>query len=116
MLAERGFREEILRRAHPLLPKRSHLAGIAREYSFEELLVVTRSGPARILGLEGKGHLGPGADGDVALLRRADDIETTFTEAVAVFKDGRLVAREGEILDVRPGRRIGLPPGGTSAC
>ncbi|HET8947321.1 MAG TPA: formylmethanofuran dehydrogenase subunit A [Candidatus Polarisedimenticolia bacterium] len=110
MLAERGFREEILRRAHPLLPQRSHLAGIAREYSFEELLVVTRSGPARVLGLDAKGHLGPGADGDVALLRRADDIETTFAEAVAVFKDGRLVAREGEILDPRPGRRIGLPP------
>jgi len=111
MLAERGFREELLRRAHPLLPKRSHLSGIAREYSFEELLIVTRSGPARILGLEAKGHLGPGADGDVALLRRAGDIETTFTQAVAVFKDGRLVAREGEILDARPGRRIGLPPG-----
>jgi formylmethanofuran dehydrogenase subunit A len=108
MLAERGFREEILRRAHPLLPQRSHLAGIAREYSFEELLVVTRSGPARILGLDRKGHLGPGADGDVALLRGASDIETTFAQAVALFKDGRLVLRDGEVVDPRPGRRLDL--------
>jgi formylmethanofuran dehydrogenase subunit A len=108
MLADRPFREAILRRAHPLLPRRSHLAGIAREYSFEELLVVTRSGPARILGLDRKGHLGPGADGDVALLRRTGDIETTFARAVATFKDGRLVARDGEIVDPRPGRRLDL--------
>lgn len=106
MLAERAYREEILRRAHPGLPARSHLSGIAREYSFEELLIVTRSGPARILGLERKGHLGVGADGDVALYRRAADIETTFSGAVATFKDGRLVAREGEIVDPRPGRRL----------
>src|SRR6185503_11944221 len=110
MLADRPFREAILRRAHPLLPQRSHLAGIAREYTFEELLVITRAGPARILGLDRKGHLGPGADGDVALLRRADDIETTFAQAAATFKDGRLVAREGELVDARPGRRLSLEP------
>ena len=106
MLADRAYRGEILRRAHPGLPGRSHLAGIEREYGFEELLIVTRSGPARILGLERKGHLGPGADGDVALYRRAADIETTFSLAIATFKDGRLVAREGEIVDARPGRRL----------
>jgi formylmethanofuran dehydrogenase subunit A len=108
MLADRPFREAILKRAHPLLPRRSHLAGIAREYTLEELLVITRAGPARILGLDRKGHLGPGADGDVALLRRADDIETTFAQAAATFKDGRLVARDGEIVDARPGRRLAL--------
>ena len=109
MLADRAYREEILRRAHPGLPGRSHLAGIGREYSFEELLIVTRSAPARILGLERKGHLGPGADGDVALYRLAPDIETTFSQAVATFKDGRLAAREGELVDARPGRRLVAP-------
>jgi formylmethanofuran dehydrogenase subunit A len=109
LLADRPFREAILKRAHPLLPRRSHLAGIAREFTFEELLVVTRAGPARILGLDRKGHLGPGADGDVALLRHADDVETTFSSAAALFKDGRLVVRDGEVIDPRPGRRLLLP-------
>lgn len=114
MLADRAFREVLLKRAHPFLPRRSHLAGIAREYTLEELLVITRAGPARILGLDRKGHLGPGADGDVALLRRAGDIETVFAQAAATFKDGRLVARDGEIVDARPGRRIGLDGRGGS--
>ena len=110
MLAERPFRDEILGRAHPGLPGKSHLAGIGREYSFEELLIVTRSGPARILGLDRKGHLGPGADGDVALYRQSRDIETTFSIATATFKDGRLVARDGELVDARAGRRLTAPP------
>jgi formylmethanofuran dehydrogenase subunit A len=100
MLADRAHREEILRRAHPALPRRTCLANLRREYSLEELVVVTRSAPARILGLGRKGHLGAGADGDVALHR------TIFGEAVALFKDGRLVLREGEILDARPGRTL----------
>ena len=110
MLADRACREDLLRRAHPGLGAKSRLAGIAREYSFEELLIVTRSGPARILGLDRKGHLGPGADGDVALYRSAPDVETTFSLAIATFKDGRLAAREGEIVDARPGRRLVAPP------
>jgi formylmethanofuran dehydrogenase subunit A len=100
MLADRAHREEILKRAHPALPRRTCLANLAREYSLEELVVVTRSGPARILGLPDKGHLGVGADGDVALHR------TIFGDAVALFKDGRLVLREGEILDAHPGRTL----------
>lgn len=106
MLADRACRESILARAHPALPRRATLGAIAREYSFEELVIVTRSGPARILGLKHKGHLGPGADGDVALYRQAAAIKTTFEKAVAVFKDGRLVLHEGEILDARPGRTL----------
>lgn len=106
MLADRAHREAILKRAHPALPRRTTLATLPRQYSLEELIVVTRSSPARILGLKRKGHLGPGADGDVALHRQAPDIATTFGEAVALFKDGRLVLREGEILDARPGRTL----------
>jgi formylmethanofuran dehydrogenase subunit A len=104
MLSDRAHREAILARAHPAASSRTHLAGIAREYTLEEIVVVTRAAPARLLGLDRKGHLGPGADGDVAIHRSEADRGAMFAAPVAVFKDGRLVLRDGEILDARPGR------------
>jgi len=107
---ERAFRAEILRRAPARLARRTVLAGLAREYTLEEIVIVTRAGPARTLGLTRKGHFGAGADGDVALLRDAGDAATTFAVPVAVFKDGVLVAREGEIVATPPGRTFHAAP------
>ena len=104
MLMDRSFRETILAAAHPRLKERCALAGIAREYTLEEIAIVTRSGPARALGLTRKGHLGPGADGDVAVYQSPGDPAVSFAEAVAVFKDGVLVARDGEIVAEPRGR------------
>jgi formylmethanofuran dehydrogenase subunit A len=110
LLMDRSFRDDMLRRAHPGAAARTSLPGIAREYTIDEIAIVTRAGPARILGLERKGHLGPGADGDVALYQEDRDIEAMFTTPVAVFKDGRLVARDGEVLDDMPGRTLYAAP------
>ncbi|HUD71917.1 MAG TPA: formylmethanofuran dehydrogenase subunit A, partial [Dongiaceae bacterium] len=51
MLMDRAHREAILAGAHPRAGARTHLAGIAREYTLEEIAIVTRAAPARILGL-----------------------------------------------------------------
>jgi len=110
MLMERAFRAEILRRAPARLARRTVLSGLAREYTFEEIVIVTRAGPARTLGLTRKGHLGAGADGDVTLLRGARDAATTFAVPVAVFKDGVLVAREGDIVATPAGRTFHAVP------
>jgi formylmethanofuran dehydrogenase subunit A len=110
LLMDRAFREAMLARAHPETARRTSLGGLAREYTLDEIAIVTRAGPARILGLERKGHLGPGADGDVTLYRRDTDLESMFAAPVAVFKDGRLVARDGEILDATPGRTLYAAP------
>jgi formylmethanofuran dehydrogenase subunit A len=110
MLMERAFRDAILRRAPGRLARRTVLAGLAREYTFEEIVIVTRAGPARTLGLTRKGHLGTGADGDVVLLRDGGDAETIFANPVAVFKDGVLVAREGEIVSTPAGRTFYAAP------
>ena len=118
MLMERGFRDALLRRAPEGLARRTVLSGLTREYSLEEIVIVTRAGPARALGLTNKGHLGPGADGDVALHRDAGDPESTFATPVAVFKDGILVAREGEIVARPAGRTFHAAPrrDGTAAA
>jgi formylmethanofuran dehydrogenase subunit A len=110
MLMERPFRDAILRRAPEGLARRTVLPDMAREYSLEEIVIVTRAGPARALGLTRKGHLGPGADGDVALHRDAGNPESTFATPVAVFKDGVLVARDGEIVADPAGRTFHAAP------
>ena len=43
------------------------LDGLSREYSLSEIAIVTRAGPARLLGLRHKGHLGVGADADITV-------------------------------------------------
>lgn len=110
MLMDRPFRDALVAAAHPRLGARTVLSGIGREYTLDEIAVITRAGPARALGLARKGHLGPGADGDVALYRRTPDIEAMFGGAVAVFKDGRLVVRDGEILEEPAGRTFYATP------
>ena len=40
--------------------EQSELAGLDRQYTLSEIAIITRAGPARILGLKNKGHLGPG--------------------------------------------------------
>ena len=110
LLMDRGAREEAVARAHPGLRDRTDLAGIAREYTLEEIAVITRAGPARALGLDRKGHLAAGADADVVLYNPSDDLEAMFARPVAVVKDGIVVAREGEIEGERPGRTLRAAP------
>src|SRR5262249_16630810 len=66
-LRDRTCRQEILKRVPPRVLKRSTLKDLDREYSLYEIAIITRAGPARMLGLRHKGHLGPGADGDVTV-------------------------------------------------
>ena len=68
---DREFRNEQLRRANKKAIQRTVLLDdLDREYTLEEIAIVTRAGPARLLGLRDKGHLGAGADADVTHLRR----------------------------------------------
>ena len=48
----------------------STLASIEREYTLEEIAIMTRAAPAKLLGLKDRGHLGAGAIADVAVYRK----------------------------------------------
>ena len=109
LLMDRRFREQVLTRLHPGVKERSSLAGITREYTLEEIAILTRAGPARALGLGRKGHLAPGADADLALYNPSDDFEAMFARPVAVIKDGVVVARDGEIVAQPSGRALSAP-------
>lgn len=86
------------------------LASIAREYTLEEIAIMTRAAPARLLGLSDRGHLGPGAIADIAVYRKDKDIAKMFAAAALVFKNGDLVVQDGEITHYRWGRALRLQP------
>ena len=60
--------------------------GIAREYTLNEICIITRAAPARLLGLRDKGHLAPGADADITIYSRQPDIAAMFSTPRYVLK------------------------------
>jgi len=88
----------------------STLASIDREYTFEEIAIMTRAAPAKLLGLADRGHLGAGAVADVAVYRQDKDITKMLGRAALVFKNGDLVVKDGEITHYRWGSALRLDP------
>ena len=73
------------------------LASITREYSLDEIAIMTRAAPAKLLGLADRGHLGPGTRADIAVYSDDADRAKMFRAAHLVFKDGELVVRDGAV-------------------
>ena len=112
LLMDRNVRDERLKQVNPRLLAGSPLAdGLAREYTLNEIAIITRAGPARLLGLRQKGHLGPGADADITIYSRDDDIAKMFATPRYVIKGGALVVEEGQLRRAPAGRRLRLQPG-----
>ena len=98
LLMDRGHRLDRFRTLPESVWTRSGLGDLTREYSLSEIAVITRAGPARILGLTRKGHLGPGADGDVTIYAPDDDKERMFAIPRYVLKAGRVIVDDGDLL------------------
>jgi formylmethanofuran dehydrogenase subunit A len=75
------------------------LPSLSREFTLNEVAIMTRAAPARLLGLSDRGHLAPGAIGDVAVYSDKADRTAMFEAADLVFKDGALVIRDGALTD-----------------
>lgn len=108
LLMDKEERDRELASIHPAARDRSGLAAIEREYSLNEVAVMTRAAPARLLGLVERGHLGPGAQADVAVYRENLDRTAMFSAAEFVLKGGRSVVERGEIVDVEAGTTLCL--------
>jgi len=106
LLMDAEFRSQMLKRVHKRVLSHTMLPHLSREYSLYEIAIITRAGPARALGLRNKGHLGPGADADIAIYVDAKDKEEMFERAAYVLKDGKIVVRDGEVVESCPGRTI----------
>jgi formylmethanofuran dehydrogenase subunit A len=104
LLMDRDFRNEQLRRANKRAMQSTVLLDdLEREYTLEEIAIVTRAGPARLLGLRDKGHLGAGADADVTIYDERADREEMFATPRYVIKGGRVVVRDGELVEALAG-------------
>ncbi|MBK7717308.1 MAG: formylmethanofuran dehydrogenase subunit A [Gemmatimonadetes bacterium] len=104
LLMDKTFRNERLGLIHADAKALSTLASIDREYSLYEIAILTRAAPARLLGIPDIGHLGAGATADITVYRDEPDRERMFTAPEYVFKDGRLVVRDGKVVQVTWGR------------
>ena len=105
LLMNKKKRDEMLEKIHTLAKERSVLASIDREYTLSELVVVTRDGTAKALGMMDKGHLGVGADADISVYEYDENnIEKSFKKAKYTIKDGIVVVKDGEIVTDYMGR------------
>ena len=111
LLMDREFRKEEMARVNPRALRETALAdGLDREYTLGEIAIVTRAGPARLLGLKNKGHLGVGADADITIYQEQDDKEQMFAAPRYVLKDGQLIIEDHEFRADCEGRVLHVAP------
>jgi formylmethanofuran dehydrogenase subunit A len=111
LLMDRSYRDSCLARVNQKLLEGSAMAdGIAREYTLDEIAIITRAAPARLLGLARKGHLGVGADADVTVYQREADLSAMFATPRYVVKGGALVVEEGQLRRAPHGTRLHVHP------
>ena len=112
LLMDRGFRDAEIKRVNQKAIRKTTLAdGLDREYTLNEIAIVTRAGPARVLGLKNKGHLGPGADADITIYEEDADKEKMFSAPRYVVKDGNLIIEDHEFRGDNEGRILHVSPG-----
>ncbi len=115
LLMSNKKRQEEIKTVHEAIHKRAKLPGITRELDFNEIAIMTRAGAAKVLGLlDTKGHLGVGADGDVAIYDIKPDqidpsvehakIKSAFASAAYTIKGGEVVVKDGQITATPMGR------------
>ncbi len=110
LLMDRGHRSDRFKALPESVRTRSGLGDLTREYTLPEIAIVTRAGPARILGLDRKGHLGPGADADVTIYAPDDDKERMFSIPRYVLKAGVVIVDDGDLLAWPDGQTLIAAP------
>jgi len=107
-LMSRVARKKTLGKISKRARRKSLLPSIDRELSFYEIAVVTRAGQAKALNLTQKGHLGVGADADIAVYginpeqidpsKKYKTVRRAFRRAAYTIKDGEIVVKNGQIV------------------
>jgi formylmethanofuran dehydrogenase subunit A len=110
LLMDREFRNEQIRGVNQRAVRKTVLSDLSREYTLQEIAIITRAGPARALGLQHKGHLGIGADADLTLYEEHEDKEKMFSAPRYVIKDGQLIIEDYEFRADHEGRILHITP------
>ncbi len=80
------------------------LKDIKRVYSLYEISIMTRSAPAKLLGMNDRGSLKPGSIADISVYDPMKRVDEMFKEAVYVFKDGENIVKNGKIIKLKKGK------------
>ena len=110
LLMDRTRREEVLKRVHPSVRENCILGDLTREYTLNEIAIITRAAPAKMLGLANKGHLGVGADADITIYTPNADYQKMFELPRCVIHHGRVVVEQGEIRESFNGKLLHVEP------
>ena len=110
LLMNADYRKECMMKLPPKALKHIVLAELDRQYTLFEIAIITSAGPARALGMRLKGHLGVGADADVAIYNQHSDSSQMFGHPRYVIKGGEIVVEEGDIRKVTDGREFVVQP------
>ena len=98
LLMDKSFRNSILETLPKSIQDHTILKSLKREYSLNEISIMTRSAPAKILGLKNKGNFSVGSDADITIYdKNKNDIEEMFAHPSMVLKDGQIVVENGKI-------------------
>jgi formylmethanofuran dehydrogenase subunit A len=107
-LMSKAARDKVFKKLHKQAKRKSLLPTIDRELTLYELAVMTRAGTAKVLGMKQKGHLGVGADADVAVYninpKKVDIAKKYLTlrkalkRAAYTIKAGEVVVKDGEVV------------------
>lgn len=100
LLMDKSFRNDAFDKLNLDAQAMSNLKSLDREYSLYEIATMTRSAPAKLIGLNDRGHLGVGAAADITVYTDQADKEAMFAKPDLVFKDGELVVKEGKVVKV----------------
>lgn len=103
LLMDRSFRNDVLATIHPEAQKMTTLASIEREYSLQEIAIMTRAGAARLIGLQDRGALSAGNWADITVYTDNADRQKMFEKPDYVFKDGELVVVDGKVVHTKWG-------------
>ncbi len=91
LLMDRSFRETALAEIESEAAAACQLAGIEREYTLDEIAVMTRSAPAKLLGLSNQGTLTAGSVADVVVYPEHDDRQRMFASPRYVIRRGCVI-------------------------
>lgn len=110
LLMDKSFRREEMKRVNQKALDKCSLRDLEREYTLNEIAIITRAGPAKALGLHNKGHLGVGADADITIYDEMDDKEMMFNAPRYVIKSGNSIIENHEFKNDFIGKLLHIAP------
>jgi formylmethanofuran dehydrogenase subunit A len=110
LLMDKAFRHEEMKRVNQSALENCSLRDLDREFTLNEIAIITRAGPARALGLKNKGHLGVGADADITIYDEMDDKEMMFNAPRYVIKSGNTIIGNHEFITDFIGKLLHITP------